>query len=420
MFQLSNFGKKFGLMTGIGELMNDIAEATLSTKDAILMGGGNPAHIAEIEALFRIKMESFLQDKDRFEKLIGAYDSPQGKDYFLKDVAAYFRSVYGWKITEKNIAVTNGSQNAFFYLLNLFSGPYENGTRKKIILPMVPEYIGYADQTIDDDAFRSFLPKIEYTAPHRFKYKVDFNALQIDHNAGAICVTRPTNPTGNVLTDEEMRQLLFLSKQHHLPLLVDSAYGDPFPGILFQNTEPLFDENIIYSYSLSKLGLPALRTGIVVANEEIIQSLSNINAIVNLSSGSFGQAIADPLFVTKEISKMSQEIIKPYYQEKSRFTLSLIDHYFPKEIEYFIHESEGAFFLWLWLKKLPVSSQEFYLRLKNKGVYLIPGHYFFPGINVVPYKNECVRITFSQEEKILERGIKIISEELQNLYSEKR
>lgn len=48
-----------------------------------------------------------------------------------------------------------------------------------------------------------------------------------------ICVSRPTNPTGNVITDEELLKLDALANQHGIPLVIDNAYGVPFPGIIF-------------------------------------------------------------------------------------------------------------------------------------------------------------------------------------------
>ena len=52
-----------------------------------------------------------------------------------------------------------------------------DGRRKKILLPLVPEYIGYANQGAGGDLFRAVPPKIEKTGPHEFKYRVDFDAL---------------------------------------------------------------------------------------------------------------------------------------------------------------------------------------------------------------------------------------------------
>ena len=59
----------------------------------------------------------------------------------------------------------------------------------------------------------------------------------------------------------------------------------------FEAIHPVWNENIILVMSLSKLGLPAVRTGIVIAREEVISAISAMNAVVSLSSGSIGQAV---------------------------------------------------------------------------------------------------------------------------------
>lgn len=416
MFQISSFGKKFGKVTGIGELMNDISDAMQKPGEAILMGGGNPARIPEMQNVFRSLLNK-ISETDAFAQFIGSYDSPQGNEVFLRKTAEYFQRIFGWNITHRNIAVTNGSQNAFFYLLNMFSGTFPGGIKKKILFPMVPEYIGYADQTLDEDALCSYLPKIEYTGKHSFKYHIDFDALKIDESIGAICVTRPTNPTGNVITDEEMDKLLELAKKYDIPLIIDNAYGRPFPGILFCRTKTLFDKHIVHSFSLSKLGLPSLRTGIVVADEEIISMISNMNAVVNLASGTFGQVLTAQCIAEGTITKLSRSIITPFYKKRSQEALAMISNWFPDTIPYYIHENEGAFFLWMWFPKLPISCYELYQRLKSRNVYVIPGCYFFPGCkDFSEMKNECIRITFSQEPDILEKGIRILAEEVAKLY----
>jgi valine--pyruvate aminotransferase len=82
-----------------------------------------------------------------------------------------------------------------------------DGRRKKILLPLVPEYIGYAAQGVDGCLFHALPPVIEETGPHEYKYRVDFDQLSVNPDTAAICASRPTNPTGNVLTDQEIARL---------------------------------------------------------------------------------------------------------------------------------------------------------------------------------------------------------------------
>ena len=98
-----------------------------------------------------------------------------------------------------------------------------------------------------------------------------------------------------------------------MPLIIDNAYGLPFPGVVFSEATPVWDENIILTLSLSKLGLPGTRTGIVVAREEIIREIRSMTAIVGLSNNNVGQALARPLIESGEVLMLAQEVVKPYY-----------------------------------------------------------------------------------------------------------
>lgn len=142
--------------------------------------------------------------------------------------------------------------------------------------------------------FLFYRPEIEYLDNRLFKYHVDFENLKIDDSIAAICASRPTNPTGNVLTDEEIHKLDELARQHHIPLIIDNAYGLPFPNIIFEDVKPFWNENTILCMSLSKLGLPGLRCGIVIANEAMTTALSNLNGIISLSPGSVGPVLVNP------------------------------------------------------------------------------------------------------------------------------
>lgn len=52
---------------------------------------------------------------------------------------------------------------------------------------------------------------------------------------GVVCVSRPTNPTGNVLSDSEVEQLDVLAKKHGVPLLIDNAYGTETPSLFWRH-----------------------------------------------------------------------------------------------------------------------------------------------------------------------------------------
>ena len=415
--KLSEFAQRFSSESGIILLMEDLGAAMAGEREVLMLGGGNPAHIAEAQALFRERMQQLLDEPAEFDRVIGDYDSPQGNRAFLIALAELLNREYGWGLTPDNIALTNGSQSAFFLLFNMFAGRFAGGGAKKILLPMAPEYIGYGDVGLDGDFFQATRPALEKFADRSFKYRVDFDRLKVDASVGALCVSRPTNPTGNVLTDAEVARLMELAAANDIPLIMDNAYGMPFPNIIFTAAELVWTDNVILCMSLSKLGLPGTRTGIVVAREEIIKALSGINGILTLAPQSLGPALALDLVRSGAITRLSRSVIRPYYEEKSRRAIALLREELAG-VDYFIHKAEGALFLWLWFPGLPITSQELYHRLKQRGVLIIPGRYFFPGLDEDPWphKQECIRLTYSMDDKVVQAGIRIIADEVKRLY----
>ncbi len=414
--KFSQFGEKLTGPSGVPMLMEDLAAAMAGGKDSLLLGGGNPAHIPAIQTRLRQAMQHILEQPGEFEAMVGNYPAPEGDVRFLDALAELLHREYGWNITAKNIALTNGSQSAFFALFNMFAGQFADGSRKKILLPMAPEYIGYADVGLENDFFVSFKPEIEFIDDHSFKYHIDFDALTITDDIGAICVSRPTNPTGNVLTADEVQKLSDLAAAHNIPLIIDNAYGTPFPQIIFSETKPLWNENVILSMSLSKLGMPAARTGIVIANEALIHAMARLNAVTSLAPGSMGARLVLELVQSGEIISLSHDIIKPYYHNKASQAVEQL-HYELGDLDYFIHKPEGAFFLWIWFRGLPISSHDLYERLKAKRTFIIPGHYFFPGLaDDWRHTQECIRINYALDKTVVEPGLHIIAETVKAAY----
>lgn len=434
--RLSSFGEKFTRKTGILELMEDLALASAGTgavdsEPLRMLGGGNPARIPEMETLWRGRMADILSDEAGFGRLIGAYDSADGMASFRAALASLFRSEYGWDVGSENVCVTNGSQVAVFYILNLLSGADSTGRVRRILFPLMPEYVGYADQALSDQSFLSVKPRMELRGEHGFKYFVDLDKIESvlkreGEGIGGICVSRPTNPTGNVLTDAEVRSLSELSNRYGVPLIVDNAYGLPFPGIVFTDAEPYWDRGTILSMSLSKIGLPSTRTGIVVADASVVRSLSSVNAVAALATGTMGQAIVEPLISSGEILRLSTEVVRPYYENKRRIALEAIRESF-EGLPVRVHESEGAIFLWLWFDDERMDSRELYRRAKARNVLVLPGEYFSFGVfddgsscAAWDHPRRCIRINYSAAGSQVSDGLAIVAQEARSMLSHGR
>jgi valine--pyruvate aminotransferase len=416
--EFSNFGRKMTANAGILSLMDDLGKIKAeSGPEMVMMGGGNPGQVPEFQELMRQQLLAIGGSRESFRQLIGSYGPPQGEDGFLGSLAALLREMYGWDIGTENICLTNGSQTAFFMLFNLLGGSSPDGSYKRICLPMAPEYIGYADLGLDEDLFVSFRPRIELLEQGLFKYHIDFDNLVLDERTAAICISRPTNPTGNVVSDKELLRLDELAQARGIPLIVDSAYGLPFPGMMYVEAQPVWHDNIILCLSLSKLGLPAVRTGIVIARPEIVRALTSMNAIMSLTPSSFGAILAQQLMASRQIVDVAGKMMQPFYRRKMQNALSAVQEYF-HGLPVRVHRPEGAMFLWLWFADLPMTSLELYQRLKDAGVLVVSGHYFFPGLKEEwRHRTECLRVTYSQRDEDVTRGLAIIAAVVSKAYN---
>jgi len=420
-YEFSDFGQHLGCGSGIGELMDDLGHALASGGPALkMLGGGQPARIPGVNAVWRRRMEELLGEADGLDRALTSYDPPRGNPKFLEAVAGLFRRTFGWDVSEENVAVTAGGQTAFYFLFNLLAGRMPDDSQRKILLPLAPEYIGYANQGVSGDLFRAVPPLIEKTGKHEFKYRVDFDRLAITPDVAAICASRPTNPTGNVLTNDEVARLSALAKEHGIPLIIDNAYGLPFPGIIFTEARPFWEDHVVLTLSLSKIGLPGTRTGIVIAAPEIIRALGSMSAIAGLSNTNIGQQITLPLIESGEILRLSDEVVRPFYEEKCRLARAAAHEAFGDDVDWFMHRSEGALFLWLWFPGLPITSMELYQRLKKREVLVIPGHYFFFGLeghDDWPHRHECLRVSYAMDEAVVRDGLRIIADEVRRAFA---
>ena len=403
----SGFARRFVRPTGALELMEDLGGAGPGT---LMLGGGNPARIPALEAVYARRLAEIAADPVQFGRFGASYAAPGGDLRFRASVATSLAQRYGWPLSERNVALTSGSQSAFFVLFNLLAGDTPAG-RRRILLPLAPEYIGYADVALADGLVVSRRAGIDELGDGLFKYRVRFDGLESVPDVGAICVSRPTNPSGNVLTLAELARLDSIARTRGVPLILDAAYGLPFPGIQFTEPGLIWNDNVILCLSLSKLGLPATRTGIVVAAEPVIEAITAFNATAALAPGSTGAVIVEPLLASGELDVLCREVIRPYYEQRSREAVDWLRHHCDG-LPLRIHRPEGAFFLWLWFPGLQGGSADLYRRLKARDVLVLSGHHFFPGLDESwPHRDECIRINCSQPPEIVEAGIRAIAEE---------
>ncbi len=417
---LTKIGNDMSRLTGVRAIMKDITETLRAGagRELINLSAGNPLILPEVEQLWRDCTADLLASPE-YSEVVCRYGASQGYQPLIEAVVNDFNRRYGLSLTDRNILITPGSQTLYFYAANAFGGYNKSQQLKKIVLPLSPDYTGYGGVTLTPEALVAYRPALDIdAAAHRFKYRPDFSQLEIDENTGCVLFSRPCNPTGNVLTDEEVRKIAALASPLDVPVLVDSAYAPPFPALNFTELTPIFGGNILHCMSLSKAGLPGERIGIAIGDEQLIQILECFQTNMCIHSPRYGQAIAARAINSGALADIAENVIRPFYQKKIRIVEETLDRQMPDDIPWFLHRGEGAIFNWLWLKDLPMTDWEFYQILKQVGVIVVPGNSFFPGLQEDwDHTHQCLRISLTASDQEIETGMKRLADVVKQVYS---
>src|SRR5690606_19901032 len=146
------------------------------------------------------------------------------------------------------------------------------------------------------------------------------------------------------------------------------------------------------------------------------EALTNMTAVLNLAVGSVGPVLVQSLVESGELIELCRRHVQPFYRDKASRAREWLAAGL-RGVPFKIHKPEGAFFLWLWLPGLPISSAELYGRLKARGVFVLSGHYFFPGLDEAwPHRDECIRVSFAQDDDVVRRGVELVAAEVRRAF----
>jgi valine--pyruvate aminotransferase len=416
---LTKIGDQMSNLTGVRAIMKDIIETLRADagQHFINLSAGNPLILPEVEQLWRDCTAELLASPE-YGDVVCRYGSSQGYAPFIEAIANDFNKRYGLNLSDRNILVTAGSQTLYFYAANSFGGYTTSGNLKQIVLPLSPDYTGYGGVCLVPEALVAYKPTLDIDADaHQFKYRPDFSQLSITEDTGCVLFSRPCNPTGNVVTDDEVKKIVALAEPFDVPVLIDSAYAPPFPALNFTEMTPIFGDNILHCMSLSKAGLPGERVGIAIGDERWIQVLESFQTNACLHASRYGQAIAAYAINSGRLAEIAETVIRPFYQNKFTVLEDTLNQAMPANLPWFLHRGEGAIFAWLWLQDLPITDWEFYQELKQVGVIVVPGSTFFPGLREDwQHKHECLRISLTGSDDEIAIGMQRLAKVAEEVY----
>jgi DNA-binding transcriptional MocR family regulator len=224
------------------------------------------------------------------------------------------------------------------------------------------------------------------------------------------------NPTGISYSLEKKKRILDLAEIYDFYIIEDDylselIYESSLEYIPFKWLDK--NDRVIYIKSFSKIFLPGIRLGYLVAPEIFRETLQNSKHNTDITTSSLMQRALE-LYISGEkwkrnIRDLNNEYIKRYTHLKG-----ILDKDFKDMLTY--KDPKGGLNFYITLKEdFKINTKELFLRLRKRNVYITPGAMFFTSQDD---GQDSFRLAFYQTDKEkIEKGLKILKEELINLKS---
>lgn len=370
--------------------------------DIISFAGGLPA--AELFPLDKmIAVDTAIYCKDG--KAAVQYGTTEGIERLREQIAERMKKAFQVDCSKDDILITSGSQQGLSILGQIFLN------KDDIILVESPTYLGAIN------AFRINFPKFvevptdeKGVIPEKLEQIIEENK---EHIRLMYVIPEFQNPTGVTWPVERRKAFMDIINKYDFPVIEDDPYGelrydgDPVPSLKSLDTKG----NIIFLGTFSKIFMPGLRVGWMVANPAIIDKANKMKQACDLQTSSFSQRQCSFFMDMFDLDE-HVETIKKLYAKRRTLMCKCIDEYVPEGITYTY--PEGGLFTWVTLPEW-MDAKELMPKVVAKKVAYVPGGPFYPnGGNANHFR---LNYSCMPEDKIVEgmkRLAEVIKEEIAN------
>ena len=327
-----------------------------------------------------------------------AYAESPGMPILIDQIRAYYKNL-NVNLNKNDVLITTGGSEALLLTFLCIMDPYT-----EVIIPE-PYYPNYTTFVHAAGGVIRALP----TSPedgYRYAYRDRIESL-ITPNTRAIMITNPGNPTGVVLTKEEMRMVADIAKKHDLYLICDEVYrefcyDESFGVPTMAMFEDIADNLVIIDSVSKRFSACGARVGCVVTKNKDLQAALLKMCQSRLSVATIDQIGAAALY---SVDHKFFEACKAEYKIRRDTVVSCLR----KIPGVMVEEPMGAFYV---MASLPVDDTDKFqywlleeFHDKNETVMFAPGAPFYetPGKGI----NE-VRIAYVLKQENLVRAIELL------------
>ena len=374
--------------SGLGELL-----ALAGKPEMYNFSSGFPAEelfpLRELDAVNRAILE-------REGKQAVQYGSSAGYLPLREQIAARMHKVFRADCTAEQIFITSGSQQGLSLLAQLFLD------QDDVVLVESPTYLGAIN------AFQLCGPRfVEVPTDEQGIIPAALEEIlrTTDRVKMMYVIPEFQNPTGVTWTMERRRAVMEIVNRYDFPVLEDNPYGElrydgeTMPALKSMDTKG----NVIFLGSFSKILMPGLRVGWIVAEPEILEKLNLLKQNVDLQCSSYAQRqvsyFMDMFDLDAHVSRL-----KDLYRRRRTLLYDAIRQYFPAGVT--ATWPEGGLFLWVTLPE-GMDAKALAPKATARKVAYVPGAPFYPNGG----HGNHLRLNFStmQEDRIVQ-GIQILGE----------
>jgi (5-formylfuran-3-yl)methyl phosphate transaminase len=297
-------------------------------------------------------------------------------------IAEDYWKKYGVKVSPEQIVVTSGTSPAMLLLFSALLEPNDEVILSNPYYPCYPNIIRFVDGS---PVF------VEVSEEEGFQYLPEMIDGELNARVKGIMINSPSNPTGNVMPPERMKEIAKFS-----PFVISDEI---YHGLVYEgkvHTILEFTDHAFVINGFSKLyAMTGWRLGYVIAPKEFIRPMQKIQQNLFISASSFAQwgAVAGLKETEEDVEKMRET-----YDRRRRFLIPKL-----RALGFGITvEPTGAFYILANARKFSNDSYRFAFDiLKEAKVAVAPGIDF--GTNAEGYLRFCYANSLENIEEGMSR-----------------
>ncbi len=324
--------------------------------DVVSLGVGEP----DFDTPWRIREEGIFS----LERGRTFYTSNAGLQELRDEICRYLeRKIHVSYDPKKQVMVTVGGSEAIDVALRCMLEPDD-----EVLVPQ-PSYVSYVPCTIMADGAPVI---VELKNENEFKLTVEDMEDKVTDRTKILVMPFPNNPTGSIMTREDLESVAEFVKAHDLYVISDEIYSElSYKGehVSIASLPGMRERTVVINGFSKGFAMTGWRLGYCCGPEEILSQMIKLHqfAIMCAPTNSQYAAVEGLRNCEEEVEEMRKA-----YNQRRRFLM----HEF-KRLGLDCFEPYGAFYVFPSIKEFGMTSDEFVTRLlKEERVAVVPGSAF--------------------------------------------